>query len=189
MYHVMSRGDRREEIVLDHVDRQDFIKTLVEACQKTGWRWKSGKRELGGGEHGWLQSTYIMRLNHRHELFGPVFSGRYQAQMQGKLGAHHSGELRRQSAEARAEQMIAEESSRLGWDPSALVARRKSDPTRLAIAARLRKETTLSIKAIAARVHLGTSKSANARLHQWMNQSAPSASAQSQLGIWKQDEP
>jgi putative transposase len=38
MYHVMSRGDRREKIFLDDVDRQDFIKTLAEACQKTGWQ-------------------------------------------------------------------------------------------------------------------------------------------------------
>ena len=38
IYHVMSRGDRREDIFLDDVDRQDFIKTLAEACQKTGWR-------------------------------------------------------------------------------------------------------------------------------------------------------
>jgi REP element-mobilizing transposase RayT len=32
----MSRGDRREAIFLDDVDRQDFLKTLAEACQKTG---------------------------------------------------------------------------------------------------------------------------------------------------------
>jgi len=38
MYHVMSRGDRREKIFLDDVDRQDFIKTLSEACQKTNWQ-------------------------------------------------------------------------------------------------------------------------------------------------------
>jgi len=37
IYHVMSRGDRREDIYLDDVDRQDFLKTLAEACQKTGW--------------------------------------------------------------------------------------------------------------------------------------------------------
>ncbi len=30
-YHVMSRGDRREDIFLDDVDRQDFLKTLPEA--------------------------------------------------------------------------------------------------------------------------------------------------------------
>ncbi|SPE54350.1 hypothetical protein SBV1_1850005 [Verrucomicrobia bacterium] len=43
----------------------------------------------------------------------------------------------------------------------------KSDPAKLAIAARLRKETTLTVKAIAVRLHLGTSKSANVRLSQW----------------------
>ena len=32
----MSRGDRREDIYPDEVDRHDFIKTLAEACQKTG---------------------------------------------------------------------------------------------------------------------------------------------------------
>jgi hypothetical protein len=33
----MSRGDRREDIFLKDVDRQDFLKTLAEACQKTDW--------------------------------------------------------------------------------------------------------------------------------------------------------
>jgi REP-associated tyrosine transposase len=36
MYHVMSRGDSGESIYLDDVDRQDFVKTLAEVCQKTG---------------------------------------------------------------------------------------------------------------------------------------------------------
>jgi len=34
----MSRGDRCENIFLDDVDRQDFVKTLAEACQKAGWQ-------------------------------------------------------------------------------------------------------------------------------------------------------
>ena len=38
IYHVMNRGDRREDIFVDDVDRQDFLKTLAEACQKTGWQ-------------------------------------------------------------------------------------------------------------------------------------------------------
>ena len=38
MYHVMSRGDRREDIFLNDVDRQNLIKTLAEACKKTGWQ-------------------------------------------------------------------------------------------------------------------------------------------------------
>ena len=38
IYHIMSRGDRREDIFLDDVDRYDFIKSLAEACQKTSWQ-------------------------------------------------------------------------------------------------------------------------------------------------------
>ena len=37
MYHVMSRGDQREDIFLDDVDRHDFIKTLAEACEIHKW--------------------------------------------------------------------------------------------------------------------------------------------------------
>jgi hypothetical protein len=33
----MSRGDQRDDIFFDDVDRHDFIKTLAEACQKTDW--------------------------------------------------------------------------------------------------------------------------------------------------------
>jgi hypothetical protein len=38
MYHVMRRGDQRDGIFLDDVDRHDFIRTLAEARQKTGWQ-------------------------------------------------------------------------------------------------------------------------------------------------------
>ena len=38
IYHVLSRGDRREDIFHDDVDRQDFLETLAEACQKTGFQ-------------------------------------------------------------------------------------------------------------------------------------------------------
>ena len=38
MYHVMSRGDRREPIFKDDADRKRFVETLGEACAKTGWQ-------------------------------------------------------------------------------------------------------------------------------------------------------
>jgi REP element-mobilizing transposase RayT len=38
IYHVMDRGDRREDIFVNDVDRQDFLKTLADACQKTAWQ-------------------------------------------------------------------------------------------------------------------------------------------------------
>ena len=83
-------------------------------------------------------------------------------------GEHHSGALRQESAESKAGRIIAEEPNRPGWKESELGARRKSDPGKLALGARLRKETTLPLKWIARRVCLGTSKSANTKLHRWM---------------------
>jgi len=38
IYHVMNRGDRRELIFADDQDRRQFLETLTEACQKTGWQ-------------------------------------------------------------------------------------------------------------------------------------------------------
>jgi REP element-mobilizing transposase RayT len=293
MYQIMSRGDRRENIFWDDVDRQDFVKTLAEACQKTGWQvhayclmsnhyhvvLETPNANLVPGM-AWLQSTYTIRLNQRHKLIGHVLSGRYRAQVvegsgngylrtacdyvhlnpvrahllkpeerllafplrsfvyylaapqhrpewirvdrllgehgiqqdtvagrqlfeqrmevrriepedeaatshlrrgwfvgsepfktqlleriEGKLGEHHSGQLHRETAQAKAERIIAEELQRVGWQEDDLALRPKSDPTKLRIATRVRNETTLSIKEIAARIHLGTSKSANVRLH------------------------
>jgi len=80
--------------------------------------------------------------------------------MEGKPGEHHAGELRCESAVLRAERIIGEEWQRLGWSQEELAARRKGDPGKMALAARLRRETTLTIKAMAERLHLGTSKSA-----------------------------
>ena len=94
MYHVMSRGNRRQDIYLDDVDRHDFLKSLAEACQKTGWQvhayclmnnhyhvvLETPNANLVAGM-AWLQSTYTIRLNHRHKLIGHVLSGRYKAQL------------------------------------------------------------------------------------------------------------
>src|SRR5438876_8230976 len=94
MYHVMSRGNRRQGIFLDDVDRHDFLKTLAEVCQKTAWEvhafclmsnhyhlvLETPNANLVAGM-AWLQSTYTIRLNHRHKLIGHVLSGRYKAQL------------------------------------------------------------------------------------------------------------
>ncbi len=74
------------------MDRQDYLKTLAEACQKTGFQVQAyclmrnhfhlvietPNANLVAGL-AWLLSTCTMRLNHRHKLFGHVFSGRYKA--------------------------------------------------------------------------------------------------------------
>ena len=92
IYHVMSRGDRRETIYRDDADRRYFLKTLGEACARTGWRvhayvlmsnhyhllLETPRANLVKGMH-WFQSCYTLRFNARHQLSGHVFQGRYQA--------------------------------------------------------------------------------------------------------------
>ena len=84
---------------------------------------------------------------------------------EGRLGEHHSGALRQESTEAKAERIIGEELGCRGWRECDLAARRKSDAGRLEIAARVRRETTLTLKQIAKRLDLGTPRSASVRLH------------------------
>jgi putative transposase len=36
-YHLMSRGDRREEIFADETDQKRFLAILGQTCAKTGW--------------------------------------------------------------------------------------------------------------------------------------------------------
>src|SRR6266571_2599787 len=94
IYHVMSRGDQRENIFKDDKDRKRFIHTLAEACRKTDWQVhafclmrnhfhlvvETPNPNLVAGMT-WLQSTYTIRLNNRHNLSGHVLSGRYKAQL------------------------------------------------------------------------------------------------------------
>jgi REP element-mobilizing transposase RayT len=295
IYHVLSRGDRREPIFLDEGDRHDFLKTLAEACAKTGFLVQAyclmrnhfhlvvetPEGNLVAGMQ-WLLSTYTNRFNHRHELCGHLFSGRYKAlvvegsgdgylrtvcdyvhlnparagllapasrlleypwsslggylteprhrpqwlrverllgehgigqdsaagrreferrmearragegdagqwkgmrrgwclgsetfkrglleRLHGQLGPNQAGAMRRQSNQARAEGIIAAELKRRRWQEADLSRRAKSDPVKLALAARLRRETTLTIQEIADRLRMGSRKSMAPKLHAW----------------------
>jgi hypothetical protein len=83
-------------------------------------------------------------------------------------GESVGGGLRQEAAANKADRIVAAELKRLRWKEQDLMRRRKSDPDKLRIAARLRRETILSLPSIARRVGLGSSKSANAKLHAWM---------------------
>src|SRR2546422_10242446 len=62
--------------------------------------------------------------------------------MEVKLGDNHAGELRLRNGRSAGEPNSGPADAGLGWSESDLATRRKSDPAKLAIAARLRKETT-----------------------------------------------
>ena len=88
----MNRGDHRESIFRSNKDRELFLETLGQACEKTDWQvhaWclmsnhfhlvvETPRANLVPGMK-WLLGTYTMRFNHRHRLFGHLFSGRYKA--------------------------------------------------------------------------------------------------------------
>jgi putative transposase len=52
LYHVLSRGDRREVIFGDDADREMFLNTLGQVCGRTGWR----------------IHAYVLMPNHYHVL-------------------------------------------------------------------------------------------------------------------------
>ena len=285
IYHVMNRGDRREPIFRDNFDRQLFLRTFDEVCDKTGWLIhalcmmenhfhfvpETPQPNLVDGMH-WFLSTYTNRFNRRHKLCGHVFSGRYKAiivdgsgngylktvcdyvhlnperaklltpdqklsayrwssypeylkspgrrkkwlrvdrllgehgirtdsaagrkeferrmelrrleedpeqwrqlrgrwclgggafrkelldQMHQRHGPDHYGNDRHESAQARAERIVREELERLKWAEHRLLESRKGDPSKIIIALRLRKETTMTLTWIAQRLHMGTTK-------------------------------
>ena len=92
IYHVMNRGDRREPIFKDDVDRRRFLETLEEVCGKTDWQVlayclmpnhfhlvvETPQANLVAGMK-WFLGTYTSRFNRRHKLSGHLFSGRYKA--------------------------------------------------------------------------------------------------------------
>lgn len=283
IYHVMNRGDRREAIFKDALDRERFLSTLGEACVKTGWQVhalclmgnhfhlvvETPQGNLVAGMK-WLLGTYTGRFNRRHKLSGHLFSGRYKAlivdgssigylktvcdyvhlnparakllrpeqplrtyrwsswpeylkspskrwpwlrvdrllgeygigqesaagrrrleqmleakrweeagenyrpirrgwyfggeslkqklleEVSAKSGPFHYGEELRESAAAKAERIMAEELKRRKWNAESLTTRRKGDPVKIAIARRLRRETTMTLAWIADRLRMGT---------------------------------
>ncbi len=94
IYHLMNRGDRREDIFIDDKDRQRFLETLGEACEKTDWQVhayclmrnhfhlvaETPRPNLVSGMQ-WFLGTYTTRFNRRHRFAGHLFSGRYKAQL------------------------------------------------------------------------------------------------------------
>jgi len=286
IYHVMSRGDRRETIVRDDTDRASFVVTLAEACAKADWQVhayclmgnhfhlvvETPQGNLVAGMK-WFLGTYTARFNRRHKLFGHLFSGRYKslvvdaaspgylrtvceyvhlnpvrakllgpeeplrayrwssypafleapgqrpawlrvervfgemgiakesaagrkefervmeerrhqdspeeysrirrgwywgeeafrkellAQVEERHGASHYGKELQESATEKAERLVQEGLAKLNWTAAELAERRKGDQAKLELAVRLRAETTMTLKWIAARLQMGTGAS------------------------------
>ncbi len=92
IYHITSRGDRREDIYLKDEDRVDWLDILANVCERFNWvihaycqmtnhyhilvetvdgNLSRGMRQLNG--------VYTQHFNRRHGLNGHLYQGRYKA--------------------------------------------------------------------------------------------------------------
>ena len=77
-------------------------------------------------------------------------------QMSERMGAEHYGAGRAETAEAQAELIIAKELKRWRWQEADFKTRPKGDSVKVALAERLRAETTMTVGWIAERLAMGT---------------------------------
>ncbi|HEX7860803.1 MAG TPA: hypothetical protein VF773_10780 [Verrucomicrobiae bacterium] len=172
-YEIYSGYFGKKIRVLKALDRN-----LVETIDQTT------KRLLG--EHGLREDTeqtraeFLRRIESRRaseegeEFFQAIRRGwcfgaqSFQQQVVALVesqGKEAPMEVRAETATLCAERIIAEELTARGRTTGQLTRRRRNDPAKLAIATRLRNETTLTVKQISQRLHLGTPKSAKTNLH------------------------
>ena len=98
-YHVTGRGTERRRIFTDERDRRHWLELLGEAAEM--WRWviygyvlmenhhhvmlETREANLGRGMQ-WLNTSYAMWFNRRHQRVGALFQGRYKAILVDRLG-------------------------------------------------------------------------------------------------------
>lgn len=99
LYHITSRGDRREDIYFGDVDRHAWLDVFGQVCERFNWvchAWcqmsnhyhlvletvegnlSQGMRQLNG--------VYTQHVNRTHQRVGHVFQGRYKAILVEKEG-------------------------------------------------------------------------------------------------------
>ena len=69
--------------------------------------------------------------------------------------SHHAG-MRRETTVAKARRLLNEELDKLGWNAAELARQAKGDARKIRIAQRLRTETAVTLKWIAAELYMGT---------------------------------
>ena len=93
-YHVISRGNRRQPIYLDLLDRRRYMSVLADVFARHKWRClayclmtnhvhllvETPQTDLGRGMHR-LNSVYAQWFNWRWDLDGHLFQGRFRSEI------------------------------------------------------------------------------------------------------------
>jgi REP element-mobilizing transposase RayT len=92
IYHITSRGNRRDDIFYSDADREDWLAIFAQVCERFNWRchaWclmdnhyhllvETAEANLSQGMRQ-LNGVYTQHTNRRHQRVGHVFQGRYKA--------------------------------------------------------------------------------------------------------------
>jgi putative transposase len=92
VYHIINRGNYRQDLFINEGAHQSFERCLFEACEKCGWilegfcvmtnhfhlivRTPEGNLVYGMK---WLQATFANRYHRFRKLHGKLFQGRYKS--------------------------------------------------------------------------------------------------------------
>ena len=172
MYHVRSRGDRREAIFADDVDRQRLLETRTEACQKTGWQvpayclmrnhfhWviETPQPTLPAGMEWRRREDWragFKRVERGWCLGGEQFRQELLEQVETRPGPSHCGEAVQEAETVQAERLGVEGLKRMRRSEADLRARRKREPGKFDLAWELRSKTTTPLTRIAERLGMG----------------------------------
>jgi hypothetical protein len=166
IYHVMSRGNRREPIFQDDVDR---------LLGELGWRDNTyGRREFArymeerAGEDSEEEKTMHEGIRREWRLGPEDFLQRIGeiAGFPAERGSHLPEEVEA-TMEAKAERILLQELGRAKLKEEALAEMPKMHPTKARIGCRLGQETTLTLEWIASRLHAGSPSALPNAMHRW----------------------
>lgn len=92
VYHVLNRGNYRQDLFIDDGAHEAFERCLFEACEKCGWILEGHcvmtnhfhlviRTPRGNLAYGmkWLQATFANRYHRFRKVHGKLFQGRYKS--------------------------------------------------------------------------------------------------------------
>ncbi len=147
--YLKGRSQRRpwlrvDRLLGEHGIPRDSSAGRQQFEQRMEWRRATDDgQEFKGIVRGWCVGSQAFRK----ELLARVSE---------QAGAEHYGAEIRESAQQKAERIAGEELRKLHWEEADLSRRRKGDPTKVGIALRLRRETTMTLSWVAQRLRMGT---------------------------------
>lgn len=125
-------GIRRDDVT----GRRQFAQAMAERHGKDQpEEWKPVRR-------GWFLGTVQLK----EQLLEMMSTG---------MGKHHGGEEKRETDEQKAQRLVLEELRKRRWTEQDLKRRRKTDPIKVKLAARLRAETVMTLDWVAQRLQMG----------------------------------